>query len=194
MRALLGGIVGAVVSATAWLGIEHIQQTNYGWLVILVGLVTGVSVNKAGAGSSAGFARGALAMVLTLAGIVGGQKGYAKFMEATTSTEAVATAAAIEVGGDDEEADDEEADADSERTPAPPIETTPVDLGSRSYSKSAMKKNFGEWDMIWMCVAALAAYVTGKGGADKIVAEEQQDGEAPSSDEPSGDEAGESES
>ena len=144
MRALLGGIVGAVVSAAAWLGIEHVQQTNYGWMVILVGIVTGMFVNKSGAGTTTGFARGALAMILTLAGIVGGQKGYALFMEKTTTARAAAAVEVVDLGGEEEASDEEEETGEVEAAPAPlpVLDAAPVGgVSNRSYSKSAMKKN-----------------------------------------------------
>ena len=170
MRALFGGVVGAGASTAAWLAFEHFQQANYGWLVCLIGLITGMSVHRAAgkAASGGGFARGELATVLTLAAIVGGQQVYAKIMQATSSAAAAVTAGSAKGQGADGEGDAKTgADADAPAAVLiPEINEATAGAGQRGYSKSNMKKNLSDWDMVWMCVAALAAYVTGKGNGN----------------------------
>ena len=165
MRALIMGIIGAAASSAAWLAFEHSQQQSYGWLVCLVGLVTGVCVHSGAKGPSGGTLRGALAALLTLGGIVGGQKAYASWMQSrSTANEAVAVAT-IQSDTADQEGD-EEADDAAVALEEPPRIELPESMtdGGGGYSKTAMKKNLSEWDMVWMSLAALAAYITGKGG------------------------------
>ncbi len=176
MRVLLSGVIGAVASSAAWLVAEHSQQTSYGWMVCFIGLITGLLVHKASrAGSRGGFARGALAAVLTLAAIVGGQKAYAVYMQTTSkaaNTLAVQNAPVVtEPAGNDTAKD------------AAPAEVL-MDLGEEaigrvpsSYTKTAIKKNLSDWDMVWMGIAALAAYVTGKGSeaVASVVAEDRRE-------------------
>ena len=176
MRVLLSGVIGAVASSAAWLAAEHFQQTNYGWMVCFIGLITGLFVHKASkAGSRGGFARGALAAVLTLAAIVGGQKAYAVYMQSTSQAASAVAAqnapVVTEPAGDDTAKD------------VAPAELL-MDLGEEaigrvpsSYTQSAIKKNLSDWDMVWMGIAALAAYVTGKGSeaVASVVAEERRE-------------------
>ncbi len=177
MRGLLCGVIGAAASAAAWLAAEHYQQANYGWMVCLIGVVTGISIKKASTSGASGFARGALAIILTLAAILGGRQVYARIMESTSTGDQPAQIILDPEG----EAEDEEA----ENTEAPPAKTElpePIEdlsaLGKTNYSKSAMKKNMSDRDMLWLCVAALAAYVTGK-GSDKAPAAEGESADAP---------------
>jgi len=141
-----------------------------------------------------------LAIGLTLAAIAGGQQVYAKFMRATAASASAAAApvasVAKDVDGsegdsvgaatdeDTEKAEDAEG-AEGTRSAAPRVFSTEMDekaisLGQRGYSKSSIKKNFSEWDMVWMSLAALAAYVTGKGGDKQtsVVATEARQDEA----------------
>lgn len=182
MRVLLSGVVGAAASASAWLAAEHFQQTSFGWMVCLIGLVTGVVMHKASnAGTGAGFARGGLAVVLTLAAIVGGRQAYAMIMQASSPT---VTAVALEsLQGREDESETESVKTDGEiaaEFDMSTLEGEVAGLGSSNYSKSSMKKSMSDWDMIWMGIAALAAYVTGKGGetAAAVVATEEPQEEA----------------
>lgn len=181
MGGFIGGLIGAAASAAGWLAIEHTQQTSLGWMVILVGLVTGFCVHKGSSVTSVGFTRGALAIILTLAAIVGGRQAYAKIMQANASS--AQEAVVVSEPQDDAPADDEGEDS-GETAPAPVLpQETPdlVGLGQRNYTKSAMKKNMSDRDMIWLCVAALAAYLTGKGGdkAPSVESEEVADSPEP---------------
>lgn len=172
MRALVGGIIGAAASSAAWLAFEHHMQTNYGWFVVLIGLVTGMLVHKGASGkASGGTLRGALAVVLTLAGIVVGPKINAKVMESQAIDNAKAAPAVSEA------ANESAADSDTELADAGEAEASSAELGRQAepvsngnYSKSALKKNATDMDMIWMCVASLLAYITGKGGETKSAA------------------------
>ena len=183
MRALLGGVIGAVASASVWKAAEHFQQANYGWLVCFIGLVTGYCVHqagKAGAGTGGGFARGALAVVLTLAAIVGGSKVYAEIMQATSAPVGAVSADSLQGGANVADAADKNANSGDSTFDMSTLEEDALVLGQSDYSKSTLQKNISDWDMIWMGIAALAAYVTGKGGESvaAVVATEQPREEA----------------
>ncbi len=172
MRVFISGVLGAVVSAAAWLGVEHFRQTNYGWMVCLIGLITGIIVHKASkAGTGGGFARGALAVVLTLAAIAGGQEVYARILQSGSPAAGAVIVESLKGGVDSSKTKNDDADgSDAPAIVLTELEPGPLGVGPNSYSKSAMKKNLSDWDMIWMGIAALAAYVTGKGG-DTVAAE-----------------------
>lgn len=174
MRVLICGVIGAVVAATAWLGLEFFLQKDIGWLAIAVGLVTGLSVHKgAGSVTGGGYARGAFAALLALAAIVGGRQAYAKVMEAVNNSAAPIAV----VTGTVEEADDDTSSkvATSEET-VPEVEVETISLISLA-EKVSMRKQFSLMEMIWMCSAALIAYVTGKGPDVVAVEEEQAEGQ-----------------
>ncbi len=173
MKALLGGIVGGVASGAAWLAAEHFAQANYFWMVVLVGLVTGLSVHWAGSSSKGwGTARGALALVLTMAVIVGGRQVYVNFMESTIDTKAIAQAIITTEQIPVENLEDEPTESDvTPATPAPTPKVQPRTIGMSGRHEPSIKQHFSEWDMIWMSLAALAAYISGKGGEKSPVVE-----------------------
>lgn len=172
MRGLLGGLIGAAASAAAWLAAEHFQQANYGWMVSLVGLVTGLCVYKASSVSSSGFARGALAIILTLAAILGGRQVYAKIMQ-STSTGAEPAPMIESIEAEAEDAEGEASEPVNIETVLPVADEELAGFGKADYTKPALKNNLQNSDMLWLCVAALAAYLTGKGGDKAGVSEEE---------------------
>lgn len=161
MRVLISGLIGAVASAAAWFYLEHATGHEMGWLAIAVGLVTGLCVN-AGAGPSAreSTGRAALAAILALAAIVGGRVVYAKVMQNVSQVKNVGNVVAeVEVQGEDA-AGDEVAEA--------VVEQEPVELPTARSPKSLRLEKptvdtVSEVDFLYMGVAALLAYVTGKG-------------------------------
>jgi len=165
MRALIAGVFGAAASSAAWLAFEHAQQANYGWLVCLIGIVTGFCVQLGATGASGGTIRGALAVLLTLTGIVGGHKVYAKIMRANAkANETIVVAPVItDVAETDDDSEDHPEELCIHAEATAPFFPESFILGPSSYSNSAMKTNFSEWDMVWMSLAALVAYITGKG-------------------------------
>jgi len=184
MRVIVAGIIGAAVAAAVWLGAEHMSPKDLGWLSTLVGLVTGCSVHKAaGAGAGGGYVRGGLAVILTLAAIVGGRQVYAKVMQATNQAAAAVMqpavpnteAAADKADDDGTEGAVENPDTEIDMTVTDTeIDMTVTDMvpGKVGNQKLPLKKGKSEIDMLWMCLAALAAYVVGKGSdAVKATAE-----------------------
>ena len=178
MRVLICGVIGAVVSAAAWLGLEHQLQKDFGWLALLVGLVTGWCVHKAaGAAAGGGYARGGLAALLALAAIVGGRQAYAKVMQATNKS---AAPVAVVSQPADEADQSEDSTAETATDSSPEVEAEePAFMGPSGVAqKLPMKKRFSEWEMVWMCGAALLAYLVGKGPDVVAVTEEETEGES----------------
>ncbi|NOY29664.1 MAG: hypothetical protein GXP28_05665 [Planctomycetes bacterium] len=183
MRVLLSGVIGAAAAAAAWMAIEHSTKQEIGWMAIVVGLVTGLAVHKAaGAGSRASFARGALAAVLALIVCVVCRQVYAKVMQ-TSDPSAVTVAAAdpaesrkTETG----EAESEETDSEQATEPTKPV----LSLGKQAISEAtdygslSFEKGLTQWDMLWLSMAALTAYVVGK-GRDQVVASDAAAEESP---------------
>jgi hypothetical protein len=176
MRVLLGGIIGAAVAVAAWLGLEHVTQMDLGWLVCGVGVITGYCVHcAAGPRSGGSFVRGGLSVLLALVAIVGGRLVYAKVMEANAGKVA-AVAVAEEPGGDEaqvEQSQEVETQEESEETTEESTATSQrsATVDERSVAPAGMgpiaipsrKPSFSQLDMLWMSLAALAAYVIGKG-------------------------------
>jgi hypothetical protein len=175
MRVLICGIVGAAVAAAAWLGLEHWLQMDIGWLALAVGLVTGLSVHKAaGAATGGGYARGGFAALLVLAAIVGGRQLKVKVLEAVGGP---ATAIA-EVTVSVDQADDSDDAATGEATDLE-VEFQPNDrigVGAAGNQKVSLKKRSSQMEIVWMCGAALVAYIIGKGG-DPVPADDEENGE-----------------
>jgi len=192
MRTLLGGIVAAVASAAAWMALEHIGQQELGWFTIVVGLVTGCGVRIAAGSSGESYARGALATVLALVAIVGGRQVYSQMMEQMIGASAPIT----QVSADSSEGKAEAGEAaagtssgSSEDDLAKEYEmlNTPSRGGKMMSTKEAVK-DVSPMDIVFLCIASLVAYVTGKGGKAALVSEvETSDGE-PATDEATADE------
>ncbi len=181
MRILICGVVAAAAAAAVWLGLEHYLQKDLGWLALAVGLVTGLSVHKAAGGATGGgYARGGFAALLALAAIVGGRQVYAKVMEAVNDT---ATAIAV-VSVAEDQADDDSDDVATGGGTSSEVEREPIDrIGIRGAAgpNMPMKKPFSQMEMVWMCAAALVAYIFGK-GRDPIPDAAEQTAEQPQDD------------
>jgi hypothetical protein len=186
MKVLLGGIIGAAASVAAWLGLDHVTQLDLSWLVCSVGVITGYCVHcAAGPRSGGSFVRGGLSVLLALVAIVGGRLAYAKVMEANTG-QAAAVTVAKQSGGDEaqvEEVQDvearkvetqevetqEETEETTEESTATSQRSAMVDdrsvapVGMGPIATPSRKLTFSQFDMLWMSLAALAAYIIGKG-------------------------------
>jgi hypothetical protein len=179
MRSLIGGIIAAMAAAVAWLVLEHLTKQELGWLTIAVGLITGCGVRFA-SGSSSGesYARGALAAVLALAAIVGGRQGYSKVMEQFINVPAAdmqVIATEVETVKN-VEADSTISNRNQEKKPT-------IDLDRLAGTGKSLKmmstkdaaKQISTFDIACLGIAALSAYVVGKGSGNKPSSEE--DGE-----------------
>jgi len=179
MKVLISGIVGAAVATAAWLVLEHITQLDLGWLACLVGLVTGISIHlAAGPNARESFGRGALAVLLTLAACAGGRMLYAQYMRSIGNELNVKIAKTVET----EETDDEQDAIATDEVIEQESVVSREDLAPESLrmQKPTIKETVTEKDMLWLCLAALAAYITGKGRDNppaEAIAESQ--GQAP---------------
>jgi len=165
MRVLLAGIVGAIVSSGAWLALEHVTLKDFGWLAVLVGLVTGIAIHiGAGTGAKQSYLRGALAIALALTACVGGRQVYAKYMQKMNVANQPAIVASVQKDSGEDAGDSTEISGEAVDD-APELDrlTDARRTGNMGTRKSSLKSSMGVWDMLWLCLAALAAYVTGKG-------------------------------
>ncbi len=168
MRVLLGGLIGAAASAAAWFFLEYTTQHELSWLAILVGLVTGMCVNAgAPAGAPQSYGRAALAVALTLLAIVGGRGVYAKVMQNMSQVTTVMPANPAAPGGDADIAEAQEAVASDDAVAAETAadqqrQATGMVPGTARIPKPTVN-SYKEAEVVWMVLAALAAYLTGKG-------------------------------
>lgn len=177
MRVLVGGIIGAVASAAAWFFLEYATGREMGYLAILVGAITGLCVAAAaGASATESYARGALAVLLTMIAMVGGRAVYAKVMQNVSRVTTLAPAAQTADDVADETVaqaaqGDEAAAEDNVLAQAPPSRTG----DGRVRMPKPTVNSYKELEVVWMAVAALVAYLTGKGSgkaAPVVVTEE----------------------
>jgi hypothetical protein len=181
MRVILGGMIGATIAAAVWLGLEHITHLNLGWLACAVGAVTGFSVHRAaGTGSGGSFVRGALSVFLALVAIVGGRQVYVKVVETYGTPIAKTFVAPVTSGHEGAEGQEDavvEVDAVLTQT-SDMTRQRLIDGGTDNSSKVPFKSSHSDWDMLWMCLAAIAAYIIGK-GRDEVVSPADTDGPQP---------------
>lgn len=164
MRVLVGGIIGAVASAAAWFFLEYTIGQEMGWLAILVGVITGLCISAAaGAGSGESYARGALAVILTMIAMVGGRAVYAKVMQNVSKVSTLAPAAqraADEAPAQVVQGAGEAAEPEADQ-PAQAERSRTGDAKVRMHKPTV--NSYKEMEVVWMAAAALAAYLTGKG-------------------------------
>jgi hypothetical protein len=168
MRVLVGGIIGAVASAAVWFFLEYTTGHEMGWLAILVGIITGLCITAAaGAGTGESYARGALAVILTMIAMVGGRAVYAKVMQNVSRVSTLAPPAQqVDDAGEQEPQGEGAAAADDEQQVA---EAMPVRTGDeRVRMPKPTVNSYKEMEVVWMAVAALAAYLTGKGSGKSV--------------------------
>jgi hypothetical protein len=167
MRVLVGGIVGAAASAAAWFFLEYATGHEMGWLAILVGIVTGLCIDSAaGPSATESYARGALAVILTMIAMVGGRAVYAKVMQNVAH---VGTLAPVARTVDDTAAQGTVQVAQGDNAVAEPIadqqvQATRARTGDASLRMAKPTVNsYKEMEVVWMAAAALCAYFTAKG-------------------------------
>lgn len=172
MRVLLSGIIGAAASAAAWFYLENVTKHELGWLAIGVGIVTGLCINAAaGASAHESIGRAALAVVLSLAAIVGGRAVYARVMQSINQVNENVPVMVAETAEETNEGEAGEAAGVVEEV------EEPVRIPTGAAPALALEKPplnaVSILDMVWMGVAALAAYITGKGRTVAVVPVEE---------------------
>jgi hypothetical protein len=167
MRVLLGGIIGAVASAAAWFFLEYATGHEMGWLAILVGVITGLCINSAaGPSATESYARGALAVILTMIAMVGGRAVYAKVMQnvsnVTTLAPAARTVDDTVAGASAQVAQGDDAAAESLANQQAQGVRGRAGEATLRMSKPTVN-SYKEMEVVWMAAAALCAYFAGKG-------------------------------
>ena len=167
---LFGGIVGGAVGAAAWVAIEYTTQSEFAWMAWPVGLLVGWGVHKfAAADTRGGFLRGALAALLALAAVLGA--GWSK-AEILTKQAARASNAAVGVTVS-------ETDGSGEGEVAAAIDRVSIDIEEPAAGflngplESKPRNAFQDLNMLWLCLAALTAYVVGKGSGTGVASSEE---------------------
>ena len=190
MKVLIGGLLGAVVSVAAWIGLEKVLESEYAWLALAVGLVTGLATSiSAGKTTSGAYLRGALAAILTLAAIYSVPKVKEQIMQAEAKkvaekVENVANstpASEDEEGEESAEAGDESAQPKADSRSLKVIAQTDAGGGAPGLGKTDSDQM---WEMGWMCGAALIAYLVGKGSDEEASAVAEGSSDAPQEDVP----------
>ena len=189
MKTLISGIIGAVASSVGWVAIEQGTQNEFGFMPLLVGLITGVAV-RMGASAEMGdsIGRGAMAAVLALAASVG-----APFMKVTYLQNLNKDAdkpQVVEVADDEsagEEGDGQEAPQGKRLDgPLPESESRDGDgPGNDIKFEMPSKKSSSDLSLLWICGSALLAYITGKGGGKAAPVATEQSEDQPESSESS---------
>jgi hypothetical protein len=168
-KSLLGAIVGAAVGIVLLLVVYLTLHIDKMWLSIPFAIITGLGVRMfVSTAGHASYVRGAMTMVLALAGYIGGWQLAPKVVTAAANAQSpkppAAAAAAEQPAGETAEAKDKE--AAEPKDAAAPVEqpkaaTTPAE---KPQPRPAAAKSFGStWDVIWLAIAALVAYEMGRG-------------------------------
>ena len=186
LKWLFGGIVGGTIGAAAWVAMEYAMQSEFAWMAWPVGLMVGWGVHKfAVAGTRGGTLRGAVAAVLALAAILAAGSAKAKIM----TKQAARAATPAVVGTTSETGVVGQDDAEAVET----IDRTTVELGEsppRLFTGSMESKPRNAFqnpmDMLWLCLAALTAYIVGKGTGASSAASERPASEGPAGEELTG--------
>jgi|GEM_PF-1280464 len=179
---LLGGILAGVLGAAVWVAIEYTTQREFAWMAWPVGLLVGWGVHKSAATDArGGTLRGALAALLALAAVLGA--GWSK-AEIMTKKAAGAATSAVTLKIIETEADGQKKAVETVETDAAPLDFGAPDTGLlHGTLESKPRSAFEDMDMLWLCLAALTAYVVGKGTGASAVGNKESASTEPSSDE-----------
>jgi hypothetical protein len=168
---LFGGILGGAFGAAVWVAIECTTGKEFAWMAWPIGLLVGWGVHKfAAADTRGGFMRGALAALLALAAILGA--GWSKQKIMTKQAAQAATPAVV--GASSGTGEDGQNNAETSGSDQVKVDLRELPTGRFSGTGEARSRNaFQNMDMLWLCLAALTAYVVGKGpGTDSAGSEE----------------------
>ncbi len=182
IRWIIGGALGAVVGAAAWVALEQFAPREFPteWGAIFVGILGGLGTRFFANADRIHFGRGAVAMVLSLLCIVGAKYAYAQIQIASQGDAAAPAPVALQT----DTSEDPEDDGDStDVTPAPvPMEEVPVvALETPSLTGDSIKSAFSVWDMVWFGLSGLIAYQLGKSPRRRPAAEQSESGSADTS-------------
>ncbi len=160
-KSLLGGIIGAAVGIGLLLAVYRVFGIDKGWLAIPFAIVTGLGVRAMVSTSGhASYFRGALTMLLALAGYIGGWYLAASMAQAranamTLKPVAVDQKSTEAAGGGSKE--------EAAPAPPPPSSIDSEALAPSSRRSMAPKGAMSTFDIICLAIAALVAYELGRG-------------------------------
>ncbi len=159
-KSLLGGIIGAAVGIGLLLAVYRLFGIDKGWLAIPFAIVTGLGVRAmVSTTGHASYFRGALTMLLALAGYIGG------WYLAASMAQARANAMTLKPVAVEQKAVDAAGEGTGEAAPAPPppMPTESEALGSMGRRSMSPKGAMSPFDIICLAIAALVAYELGRG-------------------------------
>lgn len=170
-KALLGGIIGAAVGTVLLIVLFLTLGLDKVWLSIPFAILTGIGVRMvANVSGNASYVRGALTMLLALAGYIGGCIIVAQV--ATARANATEKAPAVSGAADPGQADSENADdpdaksTDEANKDAEPKAEAPTARSTEfTQPRVAMTRpvQYSPTDIICLAIAALIAYEFGRG-------------------------------
>jgi hypothetical protein len=159
----LGAIIGAAISIGLLLAVYLLFQLDAVWLAIPFALITALTVRAMSSTGRASYVRGALTMVIALAAYIGGWVLVSKVAVANANKPMPKPPVSAQEAPADGEVTDE-ADAEA------PVETPAVEQPKAAAPRADIPRPradapraFSTWDFIWLCVAALCAYIVGSG-------------------------------
>jgi hypothetical protein len=164
VKTLVAALVGAGLGIGLMIALEAYARLEFGWIVVVVGLLAGLAMRWIASTGRASYLRGALAALLTLVVFIAGKYAVATVI-ANQRDQVVPppTAGPVE--------DDRETDTDD----APAVVPAELDLPARD-ATAVLETNPNNLDVnpldaVWLVVGALVAYQLGKGGSARPAAE-----------------------
>lgn len=169
-KSFLGAVVGAAVGVGVLLALYMVLHIDKVWLAIPFAIVTGLGVRACGGTAGrASYVRGAMTMLIALAGYIGGWWLVAQVASAQANSAGKRGSAASEKDSGDavksDAAGDKARETDGKGDQAIPSmeDMMAKDLGAHS-GRGMSPSGFGSpLDMIWLGIAALVAYEMGRG-------------------------------
>lgn len=172
---LCGGILGAVVGGAAWVAIELLTNSEFGWIAWIVGLLVGLGVHlAASADQRGGFLRGAVAALLALAAVIGAKVSLAQIMtyQAAKAAQPAAVHDVSQPAGSEAPSD---GDTGGETLDLPMV--VPEETGREGLLGSTKESSIKDMDMVWLCLGAITAYIVGKGAGPNTLPSDESPSE-----------------
>ena len=159
-KTLVGAIIGAAVGIGMLVAVYVMMGIDRFWLAIPFAIITGLGVRMlVSTAGHASYVRGVLTMLLAMAAYFVGWMVVAQVATARAKKEPAKPIVRVE---ETAETDATDPDAPKEETPPPPPVTPPRNVEAPTMRTAAPLPG-SPWDMIWLAVAALAAYELGRG-------------------------------
>lgn len=160
-KLLLGAAVGAALGIALLVTLEAFAHLELSWIVIVIGILTGLAMRWIGGTGRASYLRGAVAALVTLATFIGGKYVVASVLSSMENQGTTAPIAADRV-------ENPQGDAAPTGVGAEPVlrvmEGRPA---GDAMNFDFKRRNISVLDAVWLIVGALVAYELGKGAAAK---------------------------